>query len=86
MMMNLAQRMELNGAIDCVKSTIGQKKVCFGYKFMADSFMNSEGLHSPEGKFQAPPVQIHKQYLLSFRAGFLATFFNTKTDGQTVSF
>jgi hypothetical protein len=71
MMMNLAQRMELDGAIDCISSTIGQKKVCLGYKFMADSFINSEGLLSPEGKFQAPPVQIHKQYLLSFPAGFL---------------
>jgi hypothetical protein len=71
MIMNLAQRMELNGAVDCLTSTIGEKKVCLGFKFMADSFMNSEGLLSPEGKLRKPQVKIHKQYLLSFKAGFL---------------
>jgi hypothetical protein len=71
MMMNMAERMELNCAIDCLTSPIRQKKVCLGYKIMADSFMNSEGLVSPEGKFQKTPVQIHKQYILSFQAGFL---------------
>jgi hypothetical protein len=71
MMMSLANRMELNSGFDCIRSTISEKKVCLGYEIIAQAFINTEGLLSPEGKFQKPPVQIHKQYLLSFSAGFL---------------
>jgi hypothetical protein len=39
---------------------------------MAQSFIHTDGLLSPEGRVQKKaPVQIHKQYLLSFPAGFL---------------
>jgi hypothetical protein len=71
MMMNLANRMELNSPFHCIRSTINEKKVCLGYEIMAQSFISTEGLLSPEGRVQKAPVQIHKQYLLSFSAGFL---------------
>jgi hypothetical protein len=72
MIMNLANRMELNSPFLCIRSTIEEKKVCLGYEIMAQSFIHTDGLLSPEGRvLKKAPVQIHKQYLHSFPAGFL---------------
>jgi hypothetical protein len=60
MMMNLANRMELNSPFHCIRSTINEKKVCLGYEIMAQSFIHTDGLLSPEGKvLKKAPVQIH---------------------------
>jgi hypothetical protein len=72
MIMNLANRMELNSPFLCIRSSINEKKVCLGYEIMAQSFIHTDGLLSPEGRvLKKAPVQIHKQYLHSFPAGFL---------------
>jgi hypothetical protein len=60
MMMNSANRIELNSGFECIRSTISENKVCLGYEIMDYAFMNMDGLFSPEGKLQKKAtVQSH---------------------------